>query len=49
MTTYRENAENFELWAEYVDPGATVTREEFEKMTVTEKIQIQIDCFGDEE
>lgn len=49
MTTYRENAENFELWREAVDPDGTTTEKEFDEMTTEEKIQIQVDCFGPEE
>jgi len=46
--TYQECAENFEIWAEYVDPDGTMTREEFDEMTTENKIQICVDCFGKE-
>jgi hypothetical protein len=48
MATYHECAENWELWAEYVDPDGTTTRTEFDAMTTDEKIQICVDCFGPE-
>jgi len=46
MATYKENAENFELWAECVDPHGTITESEFDAMSIEEKIKIQVDCFG---
>lgn len=47
--TYREIAEDFGLWSEYVDPMGTTSEDEFEQMSIEEKIKIQIDCFGEEE
>ena len=47
--TYEQAAESYELWTEYVDPNATMTEEEFDELSTKEKIQIQIDCFGQEE
>jgi hypothetical protein len=47
--TYQQCAENFEIWAEYVDPDGTMTRKEFDEMTTANKIQICVDCFGAEE
>jgi hypothetical protein len=49
MTTYQECAENWKLWAEYVDPMGTMTQTEFDEKSIEEKIQICIDCFGPEE
>lgn len=47
--TYEETARNFELWAEYVDPHATMTKEEFERMSVAEKVKTQEDIWGPED
>ena len=44
-----EIANNWTLWQEYVDPSATMTREEFDAMPLAEKLQIQADCFGPED
>ncbi len=46
--THKQCATNFALWAEYVDPSAQYTEDEFDAMSVEEKIQIQLDCFGPE-
>ncbi len=48
MSTYKETANDFSLWMDYVDPMATMTEAEFDAMTETEKIQLQVDCFGEE-
>ena len=47
--SYEEVATDWELWCDYADPGATMTKEQFDEMTTEEKIQMQIECFGDEE
>lgn len=47
-TTYKSNAQDIELWKEYVDPNAAMTDEEFYSMTVADKIEMQIDMFGPE-
>lgn len=47
--SYEEVATDYELWCDYVDPGATMTEEQFDEMTTEEKVQMQIECFGDEE
>ncbi len=43
--TMSEIAGNFELWGEYVDPGATMTEAEFNAMTIDEKIAMQREMF----
>lgn len=45
---YKVIAKNWHLWIEAVDPDATMTKEEFDSLSIKEKIQIQIDCFGEE-
>ncbi len=47
--SYEEVATDWELWCDYADPGATMTKKQFDEMTTEEKIQMQIECFGDEE
>jgi hypothetical protein len=44
--TYFEQATNFRLWSEYVDPSGHLTESEFNEMTVAEKISIIEGCFG---
>lgn len=46
--SYTQIAESFDLWGEYVDPDATMTREQFDTMSVDEKVKIQRDLFGKE-
>lgn len=46
--TYEEIAQDFGLWAEYVDTDATMSREEFDAMSVEEKVSLQTQAFGPE-
>lgn len=46
--TYAQIANDFCLWGEYVDTSGIDTREKFEAMTESEKIAIQVKCFGPE-
>lgn len=39
--TRQEIAGSFNLWGEYVDPQATMTEDEFNKLTAAEKIEMQ--------
>lgn len=43
--TMTEIAEDYELWAEYVDPNATMTKDEFNALTVDEKVKMQREMF----
>lgn len=43
--TMTEIAEDYELWGEYVDPDATMTEDEFDKLTVDEKVAMQREMF----
>ena len=45
---YNEIAARFELWREYVDTSGLMTELEFDGMTVEEKVDFLIDCFGKE-
>ena len=47
--TYEETARHYGYWCEYVDPMGTMTKEEFDSMTIEEKVQMQIDIWGEEE
>lgn len=38
--TAQDFAENFDLFAEYIDPDATTSREEFEAMTMDERLAL---------
>ena len=43
--TMTEIADSYELWAEYVDPDATMTEAEFDKLTIEEKVTMQLEMF----
>lgn len=47
--TYEAIASNYNLWTEFFDVDATMTEAEFDAYTVEEKIQMQVDAFGEEE
>jgi len=47
--SYEQIAIDYELWCEYVDTNATMTKTEFDKLSVAEKVAIQVDTFGPEE
>jgi hypothetical protein len=47
--TYEQIAESFTLWADYVDPNATMTEEQFNQMTTEEKVEMQVEIFGEED
>ena len=49
VLTYAAIASDWNLWAEYVDPEATMTEAEFDALPIEEKMAIQTDCFGAEE
>lgn len=46
--TYAEIASSFALWGEHVDPAATMTREEFDAMTIETRIALIAETFGAE-
>ena len=46
--TYRDCAENFRLWGEFVDPDGVDSKEDFEGRSVEQKIAMQIVMFGPE-
>lgn len=46
--TYEQCATNWNLWQEYVDTNATMTREEFDALSIAEKVAMQVEAFGSE-
>jgi hypothetical protein len=47
--TYKQIANDWILWIEYVDPSATMTRTEFDAMSMDEKMALQISIWGPEQ
>jgi hypothetical protein len=48
IRTYAETAASLELWREYVDPDMAFSDEEFEAMSIDEKVAYQRETFGPE-
>lgn len=46
--TYNEIAAEFALWSDYMDPDATMTREEFDGLSIDTKIAMLAEAFGEE-
>lgn len=46
--TYAQIAADFQLWGEFVDTSAEMTEEEFDAMSVEDKIALQVEAFGPE-
>ena len=47
--TYAEIAADWFLWIEYVDPDGTMSRDEFDALTIEQKVALQVEAFGAEE
>lgn len=45
--THDQIAADFRLWGEYVDPDATMLRDEFDAMTVEQRVKLMKEAFGD--
>ena len=45
---YSACAKSWALWNEFVNVDATMTREEFDSLTVDQKIALQVEAFGKE-
>lgn len=43
--TYEEIASDFKLWGEYVDPDGVDSEEEFNRMTLEQRVEIIDTCF----
>ena len=46
--TYAEIAADWALWNEFVNTDAAMSREEFDAMTVEQKVALQVEAFGSE-
>lgn len=46
--TYAEIAADWVLWNEFVNTDAAMTREEFDALTVEQKVALQVEAFGAE-
>ena len=46
--SYRELATNFDLWCEVVSFEEQVSGREFDEMSIDEKLDILLGCFGSE-
>jgi hypothetical protein len=46
--TYAQQASSFDLWQEYVDPQATITREQFDAMSHVDRVALIVETFGPE-
>ena len=44
--TYAEIAADWSLWNEFVNVDATMTREEFDSLTIEQKVALQVEAFG---
>ena len=42
----KEIATDYELWCEYVDPNNEMEEDEFNLLSIYEKLEIIEDCFG---
>ena len=44
--SYREIAEDFSLWQDYVDTLGTISEADFDNLSVNKKISMIEECFG---
>ena len=44
--TYAQIATDFDLWREYVDRQGATSRDEFDAMSVADRIDLQVETFG---
>lgn len=49
QATYAEIANDWNLWNEYVNTDATMSREEFDALTTEQKVALQVEAFGPEQ
>jgi hypothetical protein len=47
-TSNRMIAQSWDLWREYIDPDATMTKAEFDEMTVEQRISLIEAAFDDD-
>jgi hypothetical protein len=48
IRTYADTAASLDLWREYVDPDKAFSDEEFDAMSIDEKVAYQRETFGPE-
>ena len=48
-TTYEQIARDWNLWCEAVNPSGAMTREEFDAMTIPERVAFIVGCFGEQQ
>ena len=46
MKTYDEIAGDWDLWREYMDTGSVMTREEFDALSMSDRVDQLAACFG---
>lgn len=49
MPSDLEIAQKFSLWGEYVDPSGCFSKEEFDELSLKERLAIMRVCFGEQE
>lgn len=47
--TYKQIAEDFRLWGEYVDPSGLDSEADFDTLSIEDKISMEVRMFGPEE
>lgn len=47
--TYAEIAADWALWNEFVNVDAAMSREEFDSLTIEQKVSMQVEMFGAEQ
>jgi hypothetical protein len=47
--TYHELANSFALWQEYVDPDATISKDEFDAMGYEDRMKLLVEAYGPED
>ena len=47
--TYTEIANDWNLWNEFVNTDAAMSRDEFDALTTEQKVALQVEAFGPEQ
>jgi hypothetical protein len=48
QAAYTEIAADWSLWNEFVNTDATMSRDEFDSLTIEQKVALQVEAFGPE-
>jgi hypothetical protein len=48
QATYTEIANDWSLWNEFVNTDAAMSRDEFDTLTIEQKVALQVEAFGPE-